>query len=99
MTMAIALDAASMNDVALLVFHASVMGAEASGITVRRTLELTCSATLDKVDPMRACPGPRARLAADRGDSRRVPASWRCLGSCRQAIDLGHRHPWCPLCR
>jgi len=75
MAVAIALGATSMNDITLLAHHAPVLGAEPSDTTARRTLELADPATLDKI--ARACPGPRARLDADRGDPGRVSLAGR----------------------
>jgi hypothetical protein len=54
MTVAMALGATSMNDIALLAHHAPVLGAGPSDTTVRRTLELADPATLDKIARVRA---------------------------------------------
>ena len=54
MAVAIALGATSMTGIALLAHHAPVLGAEPSDTTVRRTLELADSRTLDKIARARA---------------------------------------------
>src|SRR6266536_1303929 len=51
---AIVLGATSMRDITLLAHHAPVLGPEPSDTTVRRTLELADSATLDKIAKVRA---------------------------------------------
>jgi len=51
---AIVLGATSMNDISLLDHHAAVLGAGPSDTTVRRTLELADSRTLDKIARVRA---------------------------------------------
>jgi hypothetical protein len=53
-TVAIALGATSMNDIALLTHHEPVFGAPPSDTTVRRTLELADPRTLDKIARVRA---------------------------------------------
>jgi Transposase DDE domain group 1 len=53
-TVAIALGATSMADIALLSHHAPVLGREPSDTTVRRTLELADPRTLDKIARARA---------------------------------------------
>ena len=54
MAVTIALGATSMNDITLLAHHAPVLGAEPSDTTVRRTLELADTRTLDKIARVRA---------------------------------------------
>ena len=54
MAVAIALGAASMNDIALLAHHALMLGREPGDTTVRRTLELADPATLNKIARGRA---------------------------------------------
>ncbi len=54
MAVAIALGAASMNDITLLAHQEPVFGAAPSDTTVRRTLELADPATLDKIARARA---------------------------------------------
>jgi hypothetical protein len=54
MAVAIALGATSMNDIALLAHQEPVFGAAPSDTTVRRTLELADSRTLDKIAKARA---------------------------------------------
>jgi hypothetical protein len=54
MAVAIALGAASMNDIALLAHHELVLGAPPSDTTVRRTLELADPRPLDKIARARA---------------------------------------------
>src|SRR6266542_5339580 len=51
---AIVLEATSMRDITLLAHHAPVLGPEPSDTTVRRTLELADSRTLDKIAKVRA---------------------------------------------
>ncbi len=51
---AIVLGATSMRDITLLAHHAPVLGPEPSDTTVRRTLELADSRTLDKIAKVRA---------------------------------------------
>jgi hypothetical protein len=54
MAAAIVLGATSMSDIALLAHQERVFGAPPSDTTVRRTLELACPATLDKIARVRA---------------------------------------------
>ena len=96
MAVAIALGAASMNDIALLAHQEPVFGAPPSDTTVRRTLELAEPRTLDKIARARAA-GPGARVAADLREAGRVSVAGRRgqaagrLAGHRPGRDADHR--------
>ena len=89
MAAAIALGATSMSDIAVLAHLAPVLGDAPSGPTARRAWTWPARG---HAGPDRPCPreGPRARVAADRGHSGRVPVA----GHRREGPDrvAGHRH-------